>query len=170
MIGQRFTRLTVVAFSHRDARWRKHWLCRCDCGAARVVQASLLRTGNTKSCGCWGVHVKTTATRLPAKGGAIYQILLGYRRHARDAGRVFILTREQFTALVLAPCHYCGKEPSNHRVTKNCREGLIYNGIDRIDNTRGYEADNVVSCCRRCNTAKGARWTYEVARARIAHA
>jgi len=28
-------------------------------------------------------------------------------------------------------------------------------GIDRIENDRGYETDNVVPCCGRCNKAKG---------------
>jgi 5-methylcytosine-specific restriction endonuclease McrA len=30
----------------------------------------------------------------------------------------------------------------------------IYNGIDRIDNERGYLPDNAVPCCKRCNQAK----------------
>ena len=29
-----------------------------------------------------------------------------------------------------------------------------YTGIDRVDNARGYEKDNVVPCCETCNTAK----------------
>ena len=29
-----------------------------------------------------------------------------------------------------------------------------YNGIDRVDNTRGYTLDNVVPCCFKCNRAK----------------
>ena len=31
---------------------------------------------------------------------------------------------------------------------------LAYNGLDRVDNSRGYEPSNVVPCCRRCNRAK----------------
>lgn len=31
------------------------------------------------------------------------------------------------------------------------------NGIDRVDNTRGYEKGNVVPCCGTCNLLKGAR-------------
>jgi 5-methylcytosine-specific restriction endonuclease McrA len=27
--------------------------------------------------------------------------------------------------------------------------------IDRIDNNKGYEIENVTSCCKRCNNAKG---------------
>ena len=29
-----------------------------------------------------------------------------------------------------------------------------YNGIDRVDNKIGYELDNCVSCCIKCNKAK----------------
>jgi len=32
----------------------------------------------------------------------------------------------------------------------------IYNGLDRADNSKGYELDNVVPCCGRCNRAKNA--------------
>ena len=30
----------------------------------------------------------------------------------------------------------------------------IYNGIDRIDNNKGYTIDNIVPCCHICNQAK----------------
>ena len=31
----------------------------------------------------------------------------------------------------------------------------VYNGIDRIDNNKGYTIDNIVPCCAKCNYAKG---------------
>jgi len=31
---------------------------------------------------------------------------------------------------------------------------MKYNGIDRVDNSRGYESGNVVSCCGVCNMLK----------------
>lgn len=49
--GQEFGRLTVVRF-HHAAPNGAHWLCSCICGKEAIVTASLLRTGNTKSCGC----------------------------------------------------------------------------------------------------------------------
>ena len=33
-------------------------------------------------------------------------------------------------------------------------EQFRYNGVDRIDNSRGYEEGNVVPCCRQCNWSK----------------
>lgn len=34
---------------------------------------------------------------------------------------------------------------------------FVFTGIDRVDNTRGYDPDNVVPCCRVCNRAKDVR-------------
>ena len=52
MIGQRFTRLTVIAFAGRSKSYEKMWLCRCDCGNEKVVRESNLKRGATRSCGC----------------------------------------------------------------------------------------------------------------------
>jgi hypothetical protein len=35
--------------------------------------------------------------------------------------------------------------------------GLKRNGIDRVDNSRGYHTDNCVSCCIACNREKRAQ-------------
>jgi hypothetical protein len=31
---------------------------------------------------------------------------------------------------------------------------MVFNGIDRVDNTKGYTLENCVPCCTRCNLAK----------------
>jgi len=36
-----------------------------------------------------------------------------------------------------------------------CFDNNIINGIDRVDNNRGYEKDNCVTCCFQCNNMKG---------------
>lgn len=33
--------------------------------------------------------------------------------------------------------------------------------LDRKDNSRGYDIDNVVVCCGRCNYAKGSHFTHD---------
>lgn len=53
--GRRFGRWMVVR--RAGAKWignRKRivWLCRCDCGKSRKVMGSLLRSGESQSCGC----------------------------------------------------------------------------------------------------------------------
>src|ERR1700731_908734 len=64
MIGEKFTRLTVVAFHHRSAKRVYFWLCKCDCGKEAVATGTDLRSGNTKSCGCLRLeHMKAQRTR-----------------------------------------------------------------------------------------------------------
>lgn len=52
MEGQRFGRWTVLERAHKDTRG-VYWLCRCDCGVERIVNGRMLRSGKTKSCGCY---------------------------------------------------------------------------------------------------------------------
>lgn len=49
--GQRFNRLKVLGF-HGDKNGRKFWVCRCDCGTEKVLEAGSFKYGNTQSCGC----------------------------------------------------------------------------------------------------------------------
>jgi hypothetical protein len=85
-----------------------------------------------------------------------------YKNSAKASGRVFTLSKELFYNLLESDCYYCGDSPSGKA---EC------NGIDRVDNSRGYEEDNVVPCCSICNTAKSTlpldewiRWTGRVAK------
>lgn len=50
--GRRFGRLTVSEFSYYDNRGAANWLCLCDCGSHHLPQASALKNGTCKSCGC----------------------------------------------------------------------------------------------------------------------
>lgn len=53
LIGQKFGRLTVIDFHHKDKYNNLYWLCKCDCGNETVVRTGNLRTGHTVSCGCY---------------------------------------------------------------------------------------------------------------------
>jgi hypothetical protein len=55
------------------------------------------------------------------------------------------LTKEQFEPIIKQNCYYCG-----------IMQEKGFNGIDRMDSTKGYEIDNCVSCCTDCNMMKGA--------------
>lgn len=52
MLGRKFNRLLVI---NRDGCIGKQyaWLCECECGKRVVVAGYSLRSGQTKSCGCW---------------------------------------------------------------------------------------------------------------------
>lgn len=50
--GQRFSRLTVIAYAGKNKHNRSLWLCKCDCGNTKVISSNALQQGTTKSCGC----------------------------------------------------------------------------------------------------------------------
>jgi hypothetical protein len=52
---QIFGQLLVLEFSHKEKLRRaskSFWRCLCSCGNLRIVNASNLKNGHTKSCGC----------------------------------------------------------------------------------------------------------------------
>lgn len=73
-------------------------------------------------------------------------------RKAAARGKTWELPRETYEALVEEPCEYCGA-PTGAGV-----------GLDRLDNSRGYEPGNVVPCCGPCNLLRGNRLTPEETR------
>lgn len=52
LVGKRFKRLVVISESPIKSGRKTYWNCLCDCGNETVVRADLLKSGNTKSCGC----------------------------------------------------------------------------------------------------------------------
>ena len=55
LTGQRFGRLIVVK-RVASATHRIRWLCRCDCGETTEVLGECLRSGHTRSCGCFRIE------------------------------------------------------------------------------------------------------------------
>lgn len=151
--GLKINKLTIIRLHHKDKRWRRHYLCRCDCGNEKVIQGSLIISGNTKSCGCL-LAESMKKKRLPNNRGVINQIILSYKRHAKRRGLIWELNFDDVFGIINKPCYYCGIYNSNKKITKNCREGFQYNSIDRVDSNKGYVINNVVPCCERCNKAK----------------
>ena len=52
LAGRRFGRLAVVRDTGRRVGNNVVWLCRCDCGGEHEAQASQLKRGAVRSCGC----------------------------------------------------------------------------------------------------------------------
>jgi len=51
MIGKKFGKLTVIGEA-ASICGRKRWMCACECGNEKVIYASNLISGGSKSCGC----------------------------------------------------------------------------------------------------------------------
>jgi len=147
--GKTFNRLTVLEYMGKT-----RWKCKCECGNTTITTAYNIINGRTKSCGCLA---KETAYKLNLKKygeAAFTNIYCIYRLSAKNRGHEFNLTKEKFKELVDSNCFYCGAPPANEMKNRFNNGSYFYNGIDRINNNLGYEPENVVPCCWKCNEAK----------------
>lgn len=141
--GQRFGRLVVIEQDLTAKRTK--WICKCDCGNIKSVQAAHLRSGATQSCGCYhkekareaNISHGLTRTSLHNRWKAIKQRCENVNdRKYRDYGARGITICEEW------------------RSFENFLQWSLENGyseeleLDRIDNDNGYYPDN----CRWCKT------------------
>jgi len=74
-----------------------------------------------------------------------------YKQRAEKKKLDFTITEEMFTQEIMKDCYLCGKQNT----------GTHHNGLDRVDNTKGYVLENVRSCCGNCNYLKN-DYNYDV--------
>lgn len=53
LTGQKFNKLQVIKRVDNSKHNKARYLCKCDCGNETIVDASYLRNGRIKSCGCF---------------------------------------------------------------------------------------------------------------------
>jgi hypothetical protein len=133
----------------------------CKCGTTRDVLLQSLVRGKSLSCGCVAASLssnrllkKPIAFKLRPGESARNSLLSSYKHHAVKRGLTWEIDLELFEQLTKSNCFYCGAEPSRVQKTGYRTGVYIYNGIDRINNSLGYDPVNVVSCCKNCNFAK----------------
>ena len=147
--GKVFNKLTVIDYSYRD-KGRIFWNCLCECGNTSVCVTATLNSGGATQCYACGrkFNPKGQSGRT-----ALYR---QYKHDAKKRGYGFNLSKDDFKELTSQNCIYCGQEPS-HIIKTNTTDNhgdYVYNGIYRVDNNKGYEIDNCVTCCRLCNWMK----------------
>lgn len=165
--GQKFGKLTVLSEAFRKKN--VYWDCLCECGNKTIVIGSSLRNGHTTSCGCGKIDgaIKTAKKMLSLdpRITSARNVFNGYK----DGN----LTFEQFLELSQQNCYYCGNHPnksnsynryksrSNTVLSDISSADFYYNGLDRLDSSRPHDLDNVVPCCKWCNSAKMERTSSE---------
>lgn len=98
LTGKKFNKLTVI--KKVESKYGKtHWLCKCDCGNETIVSTSGLKTGHTKSCGCYKDNIASETHFIDLTG--------------KDFGKLHVIERtdNSRTGLVRYKCKCeCGNE------------------------------------------------------------
>jgi hypothetical protein len=149
LVGKKYGKWLVIKFI-KKVKSNYFWLCRCECGNERIISEYQFRYGKSKSCGCTREQVNGL---LPGEAG-FNQLLLSYKKSARKRNLEFNLSSEEFKDLVSKNCYYCNSEPSNKIKNQSKYSTFTFNGIDRVDNLKGYFKGNCVPCCKMCNQMK----------------
>jgi hypothetical protein len=139
LTGLQFGRLTVIKRVNNNKPYGSKWLCKCDCGNELIVFSNNLKRGNTRSCGCLALQLRTKHTHW---GDKVYKAWDNMRNRCINPNAT-------------------GYEYWGGRGIKVCDEWLndfktFYNyvstlehfgekgySLDRIDNDGNYEVGNV---------------------------
>lgn len=148
LAGRQFSYLTVIDYSKSEYKWR----CKCICGKEVFRESAILlrRAQGTKSCGC---KCFNHGRRKPNNSAIKHKLFVNCIRGAKHRSLIFNLSKEEFLNLIIKKCQYCSQEPVS-KYPIGYDNDFVYNGIDRIDNAKGYEIGNCVPCCFICNRAK----------------
>jgi len=140
--------LTPISLA-RVGNGRTVYTFKCECGKTfdSVCHNSM------RSCGCLKKQPRLSR-RKPDHALGLGRVFSVYRRSALIRGLEFSLDRAAFEKLVLSDCAYCGAAQSKTLRINGRSVSVCFNGIDRIQSTKGYAAENCAPCCETCNRAK----------------
>jgi len=151
-IGKTFHQLTILDITTGTQCDEIYYKCECICGNIKNIRAYAVNTGRTRSCGCLAKETTAKLARKYDTEPVYNKVITMYSINATRRGLEWKLSHLECIQLMKGTCYYCGEIASN--TSKTSSQTIQYNGIDRIDNTKGYTLDNTVSCCKICNRAK----------------
>lgn len=142
IIGKKYKKLLVLS---RDGI--NTWKCECDCGKILSIKGYELIRGRVSCSTSCGIKLE--------KGVASFNSAYSeMRKSARQRQYVWNISKRDFRLLTSKNCYYCGSLPKGFINRPDLNGVYYYNSLDRVDNSIGYELNNVVPCCWVCNRAK----------------
>ncbi len=159
LIGKTFNMIHVISFSHIDKRKRFYNIECLRCKKFSYMRSDRF-TGSQKLSTCSKCRQENAilASITRATPETVYNILFTQSVNgAKNRNIDFQLSLEEFKNIISKNCHYCGQEPVVSGVSKNINKTdspVKNNGVDRVDNSKGYTINNCVSCCKICNFMK----------------
>lgn len=138
LTGEKYGRFTVLERVGTDKHGRPTWKCECECGNIKIISSRELRSGNTKSCGCLRRDLVTNGNVTHGKSKTrIYKIW------AKMLERTVCETCKEYAAYGAVGIGVCDRWRNFEAFYEDMKDGYADDlSIDRIDNSKGYSADN----------------------------
>ena len=124
---------------------------KCSCGTKCSVRLDIALQSN-RSCKKCGQLKRRNTFSEKTLTSLFKRLYHSYIAQAKKRNYSFDLEFDTFCNYTKQNCFYCN-EPASNTLKQNYRS-ITYNGLDRIDNTKGYVEGNIVSCCGQCNMMK----------------
>ncbi|MEE1303121.1 MAG: hypothetical protein UHD64_10100 [Bacteroidales bacterium] len=152
--GQKFGRLTAIKPCGKTNAGNVLWLCKCDCGKETTVPTQHLRSGNTKSCGCFNSEVASrTFTKTGHSNSRLYRIWRNMKRRCNDKNfKAYKNYGEKGIKICFEWLEF--ENFYNWAIFNGYRDDLT---IDRINVNGDYEPNNCQWITRSENTKKSWR-------------
>ena len=160
MIGQTFNFLTVIEgpfFDTSSGRKRTLWRCKCRCGTEKLVRQDGLKSGRTKSCGCYKRQVLIDANKKRQTldlTGQIFGLLTALepteeRKDNRvvwkcqcECGNITFADTHSLQQGKIKSCGCLGASFGEHKIAKMLTEaGIVFEQQKTFNNCRFEESN-----------------------------
>lgn len=152
-IKGKYKLLELIKIENKNGSFKRKWLCE----NIYTKEQKLLSNDYL------GNYVEKHTKEIDINNvqiGVRHKLYDEYKRNAKKRNIDFNLTFEEFDDITNKKCHYCNSEPKEislkhiKRYGNSSQPNITKNGIDRLDNELGYNIDNCVPCCEKCNKIK----------------
>lgn len=160
-VGATINGFTILSRVWDESQRRSVWAVVCrSCDNKKILEKS--KISRSKNCGCKKGRATKKALKQPPGSKGMVKLYKTYQYGAKSRGLEFNLSLEFFAQITKKNCAYCGVSPkqkspktsASQREDTKQHQVYIYNGIDRVDNSKGYTEDNCAPCCKFCNYTK----------------